>query len=254
MSATKIEWTEKTWNPFTGCTKISTGCKHCYAEVMANRLQAMGSKGYDNGFKFTVHPERLAEPYAVKNPSLFFVCSMSDLFHGDASNWQIETVMNVIEGNPRHTFQILTKRAERMADFFDIRAVPDNVWLGVTVEDKKYGLPRIEHLQRLAPYAPVTFLSIEPLLEPLGRLDLDMIDWVIVGGESGTKARPMNPDWVRSIRDQCVAAKVPFFFKQWGGKNKKEAGCLLDGKEWKQMPAGLMKFGKMLETTERNMP
>lgn len=230
----KIEWTGKTWNPVSGCTKISQGCKNCYAESMANRLQKMGTKGYENGFKLTVQPDRLNDPLKWKKPQTIFVCSMADLFHEDVSFGYIDSVMQVIEQCPQHTFQILTKRAKNMREFFESRTAPKNVWLGVTCENQETADERIPHLLNIK--ASVRFLSIEPML---GAIDLTMcqdqnyphvhhnylsatgnfgkiINWVIVGGESGHKARPMNPAWARSIRDQCLAENVPFFFKQWG--------------------------------------
>jgi protein gp37 len=214
---TKIDWTEETWNPTTGCTKVSDGCKHCYAELMAKRLQAMKSAGYENGFNFEVHPDRLDIPLKRKKPTMYFVNSMSDLFHDDVPDSFIIEVFEVMERCPQHTFQVLTKRAERMAAFFSSCArkrPPANVWLGVTVENQAHGLPRIEHLRRID--ASVRFLSCEPLLEDLGTFDLSGIDWVIVGGESGHKARPLERRWALNIRDQCISHDIAFFFKQWG--------------------------------------
>ena len=217
----KIEWTQNTWNPTTGCTKISSGCKHCYAETMAKRLQAMGVRGYENGFDLTLLPERLAQPLKRKKPTLYFVNSMSDLFHEDIPDSFREDVFNVIRQATQHEFQLLTKRAGRMVEFFQTRQVPQNAWLGVTVEDKKYGLPRIEHLRRIE--VNIRFLSIEPLLEDVGKINLTGIHWVIVGGESGPNARPMKKQWVENIQQQCQQSGVQFFFKQWGrmlmGKN-----------------------------------
>lgn len=241
-STSKIEWTEKTWNPVVGCTKVSPGCKHCYAEAMAKRLKAMKTPGYENGFKLTLLPQRLFEPLKRKTPTIYFVNSMSDLFHEDVSFTYIEQVFDIIRKCEWHTFQILTKRAERMAEFFANRSIPKNAWLGVTVEDKKYGLPRIDYLREIA--ASIRFLSVEPLLEDLGQVDLSDIHWVIVGGESGPKARPMNKSWVENIRLQCKKYNVAFFFKQWGGwgvdgikRAKKENGRILDGRTWDEMPA-----------------
>lgn len=238
---TKIEWTESTWNPMTGCTKVSPGCKHCYAEVMAKRLQAMGTAGYDNGFKLSLMPERLQEPLKRKKPTVYFVNSMSDLFHEDVPRSYIQQVFDVIEEAHWHTFQILTKRADRMASFFFGKTVPKNAWLGVSVEDKKYGVPRIDQLRKID--ATIRFLSVEPLLEDVGQLNLDNIHWVIVGGESGAKARPMDKAWAESIQSQCGIADVAFFFKQWGGwgadgvKRAKQAnGRILNGKIWDEMP------------------
>lgn len=211
----KIEWTQSTWNPTTGCTKISSGCKHCYAETMAKRLQAMGVRGYENGFGLTLLPERLTQPLKRKKPTIYFVNSMSDLFHEDIPESFIQRVFDSIGQSSQHQFQILTKRAQRMEQFFKTRQAPKNVWLGVTVENKKHGLPRVRHLQLTE--TGLRFLSIEPLLEDLGKINLDGIHWVIVGGESGGKARAMNIEWACSIRKQCRAAKVPIFVKQLGG-------------------------------------
>jgi len=237
----RIEWTEATWNPSVGCTKISSGCKHCYAEAMAKRLQAMGTPGYERGFSLTLLPERLDAPLRRKKPTVYFVNSMSDLFHKGVPDTYIDQVMDVIKRSPQHTFQVLTKRAERMARYFKDKVVPRNAWIGVTVEDVKHGVPRINALRGLN--ARVRFLSVEPLLEDLGRIDLSGIHWVIVGGESGSRARPMASSWVRSIRRQCRAQDVQFFFKQWGGwgadgkrRPKKENGRLLDGRTWDEMP------------------
>ncbi len=237
----RIEWTEQTWNPTTGCTKVSPGCKHCYAEVMARRLQAMGAGGYDAGFELAMHPGRLGQPLARKKPTVYFVNSMSDLFHEDIPDKFLDEVFGVIRATPQHTYQILTKRAERLPRYFARRKCPDNVWLGVSVEDRAYGLPRIDQLRRVK--AHIRFLSVEPLLEDLGEINLHDIHWVIVGGESGPKARPMQPHWVENIRHQCDDAGVAFFFKQWGGwgadgkkRSKKENGRLLHGKTWDQMP------------------
>ncbi|MDQ6988103.1 MAG: phage Gp37/Gp68 family protein, partial [Mariprofundaceae bacterium] len=213
----KIEWTEQTWNPTTGCTKISPGCKHCYAETMAKRLQAMGAKGYENGFKLSILPERLVEPLNRRKPTTYFVNSMSDLFHNEISFSFLDEVFSIIERTPQHTYQILTKRASRMRKYFssDKRNVPANAWLGVSVEDRKYGLPRIDELRKVE--ASIRFLSIEPLLENLGSINLTDIHWAIVGGESGPKARPMRPEWVKTVKEQCEESGTAFFFKQWGG-------------------------------------
>jgi protein gp37 len=242
-TATTIEWTEQTWNPTTGCTKISPGCKHCYAETMARRLQAMGVKGYDNGFKLSILPERLLEPLNRRKPTTYFVNSMSDLFHNDIPFEFLDQVFDVIKRTPQHIYQILTKRSPRMLKYFTSRGrvVPSNVWLGVSVENRKYGLSRIDDLRKIK--ASIRFLSVEPLLEDVGRLNLSGIHWVIVGGESGPKARPMKPEWVESIKDQCDQRGVAFFFKQWGGwgadgkrRAKKENGRLFAGKTWDEMP------------------
>lgn len=242
---TKIEWTERTWNPTTGCTKISPGCKHCYAEVMAKRLQAMGTPGYENGFRLTTLPKRLDEPLKRKTPTTYFVNSMSDLFHEAVPEAFIDQVFDTINKAHWHTFQILTKRADRMEQYFQTRTSPANAWLGVSVEDKAYGVPRIDHLRRID--ATIRFLSVEPLLEDIGTINLDHIHWVIVGGESGPKARPMQVDWVDSIREQCHKNDVAFFFKQWGGwgadgvkRAKKVNGRELHGKIWDQTPIRLI--------------
>lgn len=244
MRKSKIEWTEKTWNPSKGCTKISSGCKNCYAEPMAIRLQAIGMHGYENGFKFNPVPSRLNDPLKRKKPTVFFVNSMSDIFHEDMPDEYLNKIFNIIELTPHHTYQILTKRAERMFDYFLKNPVPSNVWLGVTVENKQQGLSRIDKLRHLK--AKVLFLSVEPLLEDLGKINLENIDWVIVGGESGNRARPMEKEWVVSIKQQCEAVDVPFFFKQWGAygedkikRNKKLNGKELDGKIWQQYPKNI---------------
>lgn len=243
----KIEWTEQTWNPATGCTKISPGCKHCYAETMANRLHAMGTPGYDNGFKLSLMPSRLSQPMNRKKPTMYFVNSMSDLFHEDIPDDYLDQIFKVIRQTPRHTYQILTKRAVRMREYFIDRTVPDNVWLGVTVEDREYGIPRIDELRHIP--AKIRFLSVEPLLEHLGSIDLSNIHWVIVGGESGSKARPMKQEWVSSIRRQCEEAGSTFFFKQWGTwgadgvkRNKHLNGRVLEGTVWDNYPTTQLSF------------
>jgi protein gp37 len=242
MSQSRIEWTEATWNPTVGCTKISAGCKHCYAEAMAVRLHAMGTLGYENGFKLTILPDRLSEPLRRKKPTVYFVNSMSDLFHKSIPDSYIDQVFDVIARSPQHTFQVLTKRADRMAQHFRNRTVPRNAWLGVTVENRKDGVPRIDKLREID--ATIRFLSVEPLLEDIGEIDLTDIHWVIVGGESGPKARPMKLEWVDSIRQQCEEFDVAFFFKQWGGwgadgvkRAKKQNGRQLHGRTWDNMPA-----------------
>lgn len=239
--AHKIEWTEQTWNPSAGCTKISSGCKNCYAESMAIRLQAIGVEGYENGFEFNTVPSRLNDPFKRKKPTVFFVNSMSDIFHKDIPEDYLNKIFNVIQETPYHTYQILTKRADRMLHYLSKREIPKNIWLGVTVENKKEGLPRIDQLRQLE--ATVLFLSVEPLLEDLGKINLKNIDWVIVGGESGNKARPMGKEWVVNIKKQCEEADVAFFFKQWGTwgadqvkRNKKLNGKEIDGKIWQQYP------------------
>lgn len=238
----KIEWTEQTWNPITGCTKVSPGCKHCYAETMAKRLQAMGAPGYENGFNLSILPERLSQPLQRRKPTMYFVNSMSDLFQDSVPVEFIDRVMDVIKATPWHTYQILTKRSSNMRNYFSTRAVPDNAWLGVSVEDKKYGKPRIPDL--VAIKAKTRFLSIEPLLEDIGNLRLRGIHWVIVGGESGFAARPMKEEWAINIRNQCIDSGIDFFFKQWGAwgvdgkqRNKKANGRVLDGKIWDMIPA-----------------
>jgi protein gp37 len=240
-SYSRIEWTEQTWNPTVGCTKISPGCKHCYAETMAKRLQAMGMRGYENGFRLVLMPERLAEPLERRKPTIYFVNSMSDLFHEKVPFEYIEQVFNVMEQAHNHTFQVLTKRAERMAAFCCTRAVPRNTWLGVSVENRKHGVPRIDMLREID--ATIRFLSVEPLLEDVGQLDLTDIHWVIVGGESGRKARPMRADWLHSVKRQCDEYGVPFFFKQWGAwgsdgkrRSKKANGRSFEGRVWDEMP------------------
>ena len=238
----RIEWTEQTWNPTVGCTKISPGCKHCYAETMAKRLQAMGMRGYESGFRLTLIPERLAEPLERRKPTVYFVNSMSDLFHEKVPFDYVRRVFDVMAHAPQHTFQVLTKRPERMATFCrDVRVSP-NVWLGVSVENRKHGVPRIDVLRYID--AAVRFLSVEPLLEDLGAIDLTDIHWVIVGGESGRKARPMKPEWVDAIKRQCDAVEVAFFFKQWGAwgadgqkRSKSANGRRLHGQVWDEMPA-----------------
>lgn len=231
-----IEWTESTWNPVTGCDKISPGCKHCYAERMAKRLQAMGQANYANGFAVTLQPRMLELPLRWRKPQKIFVNSMSDLFHAEVPEPYIQRVFDVMRRASWHQFQVLTKRAERLAELTSRLEWPPNVWMGVSVENAKY-CTRIDYLRRTG--AAVKFLSIEPLIAPLPHLDLHGIDWVIVGGESGPGARPMNPDWVREIRDQCAEQRVPFFFKQWGGVQKKRNGRVLDGRVYDELPGGL---------------
>lgn len=240
MKTTKIEWTERTWNPVTGCNKISDGCLHCYAETMTRRLHAMGNIKYINGFYPKEHPEELQEPYKWRKPSTVFVCSMSDLFNERISFDFIDKVFTVIKDTPIHTYQILTKRAKRMEEYFKDKEIPCNVWIGVTVENKK-ALSRIESIRNLE--ANVKFLSCEPLLEDLGTMNLDGINWIIVGGESGVSARPMDESWVLSIKKQAHQNNIPFFFKQWGTwgadkikRNKHINGKLLEGKIIQEYP------------------
>ncbi len=228
-----IEWTESTWNPLTGCTKISPGCKHCYAERMAKRLQAMGQPNYAHGFQLTLHENALEKPLEWKKPQVIFVNSMSDLFHKDVPVEFILQVFDVMRRAHWHTFQVLTKRAERLEEINPQIDWPDNVWMGVSIETQDY-VYRIDHLRRTN--AKVKFLSLEPLLGPLENLNLSGINWAIVGGESGPGARPVMQEWVTSIRDQCLSAKTPFFFKQWGGVHKKRAGRILEGRTWDEMP------------------
>lgn len=241
-TVSSIEWTEQTWNPVTGCTKVSPGCKFCYAETMSRRLQAMGMSGYENGFRLSLMPNRLDQPLKRKKPTVYFVNSMSDLFQDGVPFEYIDRVFDVIRKTPQHTYQILTKRAERMAEYCSSgRVVPDNAWMGVSVEDREYGVPRIGELKKVN--AKVRFLSVEPLLEDLGELDLEGIHWVIVGGESGHGARPMKAEWVDSVHSACKKYGAEFFFKQWGAwsadgkkKNKKANGRELHGQVWDEMP------------------
>lgn len=234
----KIEWTDATWNPVRGCTKISPGCKHCYAQVFAERFRGVKRHPYEQGFDLRLVPEKLGEPFRWRSPKMIFVNSMSDLFQDGVSDEYIEAVADVMVKADWHTYQVLTKRSERMADLLTTKlkfaAEAQHIWWGVSVEDKKYGLPRVSCLQ--AAPATVRFLSVEPLLEDLGPLDLAGIHWVIVGGESGAGARPIDREWVISIRQQCAKNGVPFFFKQWGGLRKKEAGRNLDGRTYDEFP------------------
>lgn len=228
-----IEWTESTWNPLTGCTKISPGCKHCYAERMALRLQAMGSPNYTDGFKLRLHDHVLGLPLTWKKPQMIFVNSMSDLFHVDVPVDFIQRVFAVMNTACWHQFQVLTKRSERLFELDSSLTWSYNIWMGVSVERKDYTY-RIDHLRQT--HASLKFLSLEPLLGPLPNLNLTGINWVIVGGESGPGARPLQAEWVADIRDQCLDAGVPFFFKQWGGVQKKRHGREIDGRTWTQIP------------------
>ena len=228
-----IEWTDVTWNPVTGCTKISHGCKHCYAERMAKRLREMGVNKYRDGFSVNVHESTLSDPLKWKQPRFVFVNSMSDLFHKSVPAEFIEKVFDVMDRAPQHRFQVLTKRPSRVAQMEGRLNWAPNVWLGVSIESERW-MGRLATLKGTT--AHVKFLSLEPLLGPLPNMELDGIDWVIVGGESGPGARPMEADWVRDIRDQCESNDVPFFFKQWGGVFKKKTGRTLDNREWNQMP------------------
>jgi protein gp37 len=232
-----IEWTNATWNPVTGCTKISRGCDNCYAERLAERFRGVAGHPFEMGFDLTLRPERLDQPKKWRQPRMIFVNSMSDLFHKGIPTSYVDSVFDTMEQADRHSFQVLTKRSSRMRRYVNRRyaggAAPSHIWLGVSVEDGAC-LSRVAHLQTTA--AAVRFLSLEPLIGPLGPLNLSGIHWVIVGGESGPRARPMKIDWVRAIRDQCRAEEVPFFFKQWGGFSPKSAGRTLDSKEWNQFP------------------
>ena len=222
-----------TWNPTTGCTKISQGCKFCYAEIMSRRLKAMGVEKYKDNFKVRVHPDALETPYTWKKSKVVFVNSMSDLFHEDVPLGFIKKVFKVMKDNPQHVFQVLTKRAERLFELSQKLTWSHNIWMGVSVEDEKV-ISRIDYLRKTE--AKVKFLSLEPLISPLPNLNLSNIDWVIVGGESGHKPRPMLSEWVIDIQEQCESSDVAFFFKQWGGKNKKKNGRVLNGKVYDQMP------------------
>lgn len=235
MAQSKIEWTELTWNPVTGCTKISAGCKFCYAEVMARRLKAMGVDKYRNGFNVTVHEDVLGEPFTWKRPKIVFVNSMSDLFHPDVPIEFIQRVFAVMNENPQHVFQVLTKRADLLLQYDKSKLLnwTHNIWMGVSVEDERVK-DRIVALRKTK--ARVKFLSLEPLIGPLPNLDLKKIDWVIVGGESGRRPRRMDVDWVLDIQEQCRHSGVAFFFKQWGGTNKKKSGRVLKGRTWDEMP------------------
>ena len=234
-----IEWTDATWNPVRGCTKISPGCKHCYAETFAERFRGVKGHPYEQGFDLRLVPEKLAEPLRWRTSKMIFVNSMSDLFHDEVPDNYIVAVAQVMVAAQWHTYQVLTKRSERLRKLLNTKlrfaAERRHIWWGVSVEDKKYGLPRIEDLRNAD--ATVRFLSVEPLLEDLGKLDLRGIDWMIVGGESGAGARPMKKEWVLSLRDQCKGSGVPFFFKQWGGVRKAKAGRRLEGKTYDEFPS-----------------
>jgi len=233
MAESSIEWTEMTWNPTTGCTKVTAGCKFCYAEVMAKRLQAMGVPKYAKGFKLAVHDDALDVPYSWRGSKMVFVNSMSDLFHADVPLSFIKKVFKVMNDNPRHTFQILTKRADLLLQYNSELNWTSNIWMGVSIEDERV-MSRVDFLVRTD--ARVKFLSCEPLIGPLPSLNLTDIDWVIVGGESGRKPRAMSIDWVLEIQEKCQDAGVAFFFKQWGGTNKKKAGRSLNGQIYSEMP------------------
>lgn len=240
MKLTKIEWTEQTWNPSVGCNKVSSGCRNCYAEAMARRLKAMGTIGYENGFEFNLLPDRLEQPLHIKKPTKFFVNSMSDLFHEKMPNEYLDSIFEVIRQTPWHTYQILTKREKIMFEYLKEKEVPKNVWLGVTVESKSTR-NRIDYLRRIN--ATIRFLSMEPLLDDVGELNLSNIHWVIVGGESGVSARPMKSEWALKIKYQCAEQNAAFFFKQWGTwgadgikRSKKLNGRELDGKIYNEYP------------------
>lgn len=228
-----IEWTEMTWNPVTGCTKVSEGCRHCYAERMALRLRAMGNRRYANGFEVTLHTDLVDLPRSLRQPRLIFVNSMGDLFHEDVPEGFITRVFDTMAACPQHTFQVLTKRCRRLKEMASRLPWPENVWMGVSVEEQRV-LVRIDDLRQVS--AAVRFLSCEPLLGPLDNINLDGIGWVIVGGESGSGARPMQQDWIMSILKQCRRAKVPFFFKQWGGVRKDRTGRELNGRTYDELP------------------
>jgi protein gp37 len=234
MAQSSIEWTEMTWNPTTGCNKISAGCKHCYAEVMTRRLEAMGIEKYKDGFKVRVHEDALDVPYSWKKSKIVFVNSMSDLFHDEVPFEFIEKVFAVMNNTPQHTYQVLTKRAERLYELHHRLSWTPNIWMGVSVEDERV-IDRIDFLRETN--AVTKFLSCEPLIGPLRNINLTNINWVIVGGESGRKARRMNEEWVWEIQRQCSNAEVAFFFKQWGGVNKKKTGRLLGGRTYDEMPS-----------------
>jgi protein gp37 len=240
MKTTKIEWTEATWNPSIGCSKVTAGCRHCYAETMARRLQAMGVAGYEDGFEFKILPERLHQPESIKKPTKFFVNSMSDLFHEKMPFTFLDEIFEVITKTPQHHYQILTKREKRLQEYFSSRKSPENVWLGVTVEHESTK-HRIDVLRNIN--AKIRFISMEPLIGDVGQLDLNGIHWVIVGGESGVSARRMNPQWAINIQRQCADQQIAFFFKQWGTwgedgikRNKKDNGSILMGRKWKEEP------------------
>lgn len=237
MAETSIEWTDRVWNPVTGCTKVSPGCKHCYAERMAKRLEGMGQPNYRNGFRLTLQPQMLELPLRWREPRRIFVNSMSDLFHVDVPLEYIQRVFDVMRQASWHQYQVLTKRSERLRELSPFLKWPDQVWMGVSVESKKYA-HRIDDLRQTK--AAVKFLSLEPLLGPLPNLKLRGINWVIVGGESGPGARSMDPAWVKDLRDQCLKADVAFFFKQWGGVRKKLTGRTLEGRTYNEMPVQLV--------------
>jgi protein gp37 len=234
MNKSSIEWTESTWNPTTGCDKVSAGCKNCYAAVMARRLEAMGNPRYANGFKLTLHPDKITEPKKWKKGRVIFVNSMSDLFHEDVPSEYVQNLFKTMRETPQHIYQILTKRSQRLLELDPILKWTPNIWMGVSVEDERV-VNRIDDLRLTG--AHIKFLSCEPLLGPLSNLNLEGINWLIAGGESGRKARPMAKEWVEDLQLQCANAGVAFFFKQWGGKNKKKAGRILNGRTYDEMPS-----------------
>lgn len=234
MSASKIEWTEETWNPVTGCTQISNGCKNCYAKRMTKRLQSMGLKKYENGFKVTVHYDSLNEISHLKKPRMIFVCSMSDLFHEDVPEDFIMSVFEIMNKNQQHIFQVLTKRPGRVAKMNEKLKWTKNIWFGVTIEDNN-NYDRLKYLKHIS--ANLKFLSCEPLLSSINDIPLENVDWVIVGGESGPKCRVCKKEWVEEIQKKCEENNITFFFKQWGGTNKKKTGSLLNGKYYKEYPS-----------------
>ena len=248
MARSAIEWTEVTWNPVTGCDKTSAGCDNCYALTLSKRLKAMGAEKYQNdgnpitsgpGFGITTHPKSLSQPYGWKKPVTVFVNSMSDLFHAQVPLGFVQDVFSVMADTPQHTYQILTKRSLRLARMADKLTWPSNIWMGVSVEEPKV-LNRIDHLRQVP--AAVRFLSCEPLIASLPGMNLEGIDWVIAGGESGNHARPMEAAWVEDIRNQCEVARVPFFFKQWGGRTPKQHGRELEGRTWDEMPSAKLRY------------
>lgn len=241
MASSSIEWTQMTWNPTTGCNKISAGCKFCYAEVLSKRLHAMGQHKYRNVFKLTLHPQTLDIPYSWTKPKIVFVNSMSDLFHDKVPLSYIQKVFEVMNNCPQHQFQVLTKRAERLEELSQYLTWTDNIWMGVSVEDDRV-IHRIDHLRNTG--AIIKFLSIEPLIGSVGEINLEGIDWVIVGGESGFKAREIKEEWVQDIRRQCRTQRVAFFFKQWGGKNKKASGRILNGRTYNEFPKKIKRILK----------
>ena len=235
----KIEWTDATWNPVRGCTKISPGCAHCYAQTFAERFRGVEGSPFEQGLDLRLVPEKLGEPFRFAQPKRIFVNSMSDLFHADIPDAYIVQVARVMTASPWHIYQVLTKRSERLRDLLSgalrFAAGQEHIWWGVSVEDRAFGLPRVAHLRESD--AAMKFLSVEPLLEDLGSVDFEGLDWVIVGGESGPRARPMPAEWVLPLRDHCVARRIPFFFKQWGGVRKHTTGRILEGQTWSEFPS-----------------